>query len=118
VSGSERELSAQQVKQLAQRLRDLRQRLHLTQRELSDRAHLSAGLIGSIERHATEVDEGSGRLPNPTLSTMVALVHALELHSLEELLGPLPVTTFGDDLPSRGKERSGEREASTARLDG
>jgi transcriptional regulator with XRE-family HTH domain len=31
----------------------------------------------------------------PRLSTMLALAKALELHSIEELLGPMPSEAFG-----------------------
>jgi hypothetical protein len=33
-------------------------------------------------------------MPNPSLATLIALIDALDLTSIEELLGPLPTTNF------------------------
>lgn len=91
-------LSARQIAQIAARLRVLRG--GMTLRELEKRSGVSRGMISALERRRTQ----------PSLATMLALQHALELESLEELLGPAPEV----QMPSRqlwqqsGSARSGK----------
>ncbi len=66
----------------------------MTQSELGVAAGLSTGQIANIERHRTVRPVPTGKEPNPSLATLMALLDALELTSIEELLGSLPTTDF------------------------
>ncbi len=87
-----RSLTPQQIGQVSSRLRELRKARGWGQERLSAEAGLASGAVGNIE---------SGKA-NITLATMLALVHALELRSIEELLGPLPTSAIRTDSPRFG----------------
>ena len=73
-------LTARQNARLRERLLALCEREGLSERALAAKADISVGTVQSIGR--TE----SG----PTLGTLFALTRALELQSIDELLGPSP----------------------------
>lgn len=72
-------MTARQLAHLADRLRDLRGTA-MSQRELARRTGLSPRTIGQLEQGRHE----------PRLGTLLALRGALELASIEELLGVFP----------------------------
>lgn len=78
------DLAVDQAARLAARLLDLMAHRQLSARQLADRAGLGIGTVRLIVN-------GRG---NPTLSTMLALVEALELDGIELLLGTLPTAAF------------------------
>jgi transcriptional regulator with XRE-family HTH domain len=80
---AEPRLTARQLAQVAERLRELRGSA-ISQRELARRTGLSAGTIGQIEQGRHE----------PRLGTLLALRGALGVGSIEELLGPMPSTAL------------------------
>jgi transcriptional regulator with XRE-family HTH domain len=88
-------LSSRQIAQLGARIRRFRDSLGITQQELSSRTGISVGEIGHLERYRPSAQ----RQPNPTLATMLALLGAFHLRSVEELLGPLATSTFREDPP-------------------
>jgi transcriptional regulator with XRE-family HTH domain len=80
---AEPRLTARQLARVAERLKELRGSA-ISQRELARRTGLSAGTIGQIEQGRHE----------PRLGTLLALRGALDLGSIEELLGPMPSTAL------------------------
>ena len=81
-------LSARERAQIGERLKSLRGKRPL--RELGESARLSPSTINQIELGKRQ----------PKLGTMLALCEALGLHSIEELIGPLP----SQALRSRGEQ--------------
>ena|SRR6059036_3332949 len=79
--------SVQKTGQLGIRLADLRKRRKLSQRELAAAAGLSPQTVSSLE---------SVKSSDPRLSTLLRLQAALDLSSIELLLGGL------HEFPSRG----------------
>lgn len=75
VSGSEQRVH------LGRRLRAARQATGLTMEQAAAAAGLTRNTIGSLE---------NARFPDPKLSTLLRLMRAYDLSSLEELLGPVP----------------------------
>ena len=71
-------LSARQNARLRERVAALRQRAGLSERALATKAGLSVGAVRSIGT----TDNG------PTLRTLLALARALQLQSIDQLLGP------------------------------
>lgn len=90
---AETQLSARESAQIGERLRSLRGKRPL--RDLGESARLSPSTINQIELGKRQ----------PKLGTMLALCQALGLHSIEELIGP---------LPSQALRRSGEQGANAA----
>ena len=90
---TEAKLSARESAQVGERLKSLRGKTPL--RELGERAQLSPSTINQIELGRRQ----------PKLGTMLALCQALELHSIEELIGPMPSRTLrGTSSALRGHE--------------
>lgn len=75
---TEARLSARESAQIGERLKSLRGKRPL--RDLGESARLSPSTINQIELGRRQ----------PKLGTMLALCRALGLHSIEELIGPLP----------------------------
>lgn len=76
-------MSARNLEQFGARVALLRQELRpsaISQRELASRAGLSPATVSQIERGRHE----------PRLGTLLALSEALQVGSVEELLGPMP----------------------------
>jgi transcriptional regulator with XRE-family HTH domain len=88
---TEAQLSARESAQIGERLKSLRGKRPL--RDLGESARLSPSTINQIELGKRQ----------PKLGTMLALCQALGLHSIEELIGPLPSQTLrpsGEKGPS------------------
>lgn len=79
---AEAKLSARESAQIGERLKSLRGKRPL--RDLGEHARLSPSTINQIEHGKRQ----------PKLGTMLALCEALGLHSIEELIGPLPSQTL------------------------
>src|ERR1700728_396858 len=79
---TEGQLSARESAQIGARLKELRGKRPL--RDLGESAQLSPSTINQIELGNRQ----------PKLGTMLALCAALGLHSIEELIGPLPSQTL------------------------
>jgi transcriptional regulator with XRE-family HTH domain len=79
---AEAKLSARENAQIGERLKMLRGKTPL--RDLGERAQLSPSTINQIELGRRQ----------PKLGTMLALCRALDLHSIEELIGPMPSQTL------------------------
>lgn len=90
---AEAKLSARESAHVGERLRSLRGKRPL--RDLGESARLSPSTINQIELGRRQ----------PKLGTMLALCQALGLHSIEELIGP---------LPSQALRPSGEQGANAA----
>lgn len=75
---AEAKLTARESAQIGERLKTLRGKRPL--RDLGESARLSPSTINQIELGRRQ----------PKLGTMLALCQALGLHSIEELIGPLP----------------------------
>ncbi len=91
VPALDRTLDAHQTEQFGQRLRALREGRRWSTRELASRAGIANGAVSQLESGTT----------SPRLTTMLALVRAFELRSIEELLGPLPTGLLtGHDPPN------------------
>ena len=90
---AEGQLSVRESARIGERLRSLRGKRPL--RELGQTARLSPSTINQIELGKRQ----------PKLGTMLALCEALGLHSIEELIGP---------LPSQALRSGGEQEANGA----
>lgn len=90
--------SAQSTVHVGQRLRDIRVRRNLTQEQAAHRAGLTRNTLVGLERK---------RFPDPHLSTLLGLMHAYELGTVEELLGPLPSVRIANawDSPHWGSAR-------------
>lgn len=76
-------MSARNLEQLGGRIAELRlaqQPSAISQRELASRSGLSPATVSQIERGQHE----------PRLGTLLALSEALQIGSVEELLGPMP----------------------------
>jgi DNA-binding XRE family transcriptional regulator len=81
---------------VGQRLRQIRQRCGYTQEQAAAAAGLTRNTLVSLER---------ARFPDPRLSTLLALMRAYQLGSLEDLIGPLPsarlASAWQSDRPIR-----------------
>ncbi len=92
-SGSSGALTARQNARLQERLAALCEREGLSKRALATKADLSIGAVRSIGSTKT----------GPTLGTLLALTRALQLQSIEQLLGPSPTAllTANDQLEAQ-----------------
>lgn len=87
-------MSARNLERLGARVAQLRRDQRpsaISQRELANRSGLSPATVSQIERGKHE----------PRLGTLLALSEALQIGSVEELLGPMPSSA----LKRRGKSR-------------
>jgi transcriptional regulator with XRE-family HTH domain len=66
---------------LGERLREVRNQSGLTQEKAAGAAGITRNRLADLEK---------ARFPNPTLSTLLRLMRAYNLRSIEELLGPVP----------------------------
>ena len=66
---------------VGKRLRQIRQARGYTQEQAAAAAGLTRNTLIALERT---------RFPDPHLSTLLALMHAYQLGTVEQLLGPLP----------------------------
>lgn len=74
-------------------LRACREKNKLTQEDAAGAAGITRNALGRLERE---------RFPNPSLRTLLALMQVYKLHSLEELLGPLPSYRLAKDWKEAG----------------
>lgn len=88
---------------LGERLRLLRKESGLTQENAAAAAGITRNWLAELEK---------ARFPNPTLSTLLRLMRAYGLGSVEELLGPTPSTRLvtaweeeGWDTPRKENSR-------------
>lgn len=72
---------AQSSVHVGHRLRELRLQRDWSIEQAAARAGLSRNTLGGLENAA---------LPNPTLSTLLALMEIYEAHSIDDLIGSLP----------------------------
>lgn len=86
-SGSSGALTARQNARLQERLTALCEREGLSKRALATKAHISIGAVRSIGKTKT----------GPTLGTLIALTRALQLQSIDQLLGPSPTALLTAD---------------------
>lgn len=77
-------LSARQNARLRERLLDLAEREGLSERALARKAGVSVGAVRSV----------GGTVAGPTLGTLLALAKALQLQSVDQLLGPSALATI------------------------
>jgi DNA-binding XRE family transcriptional regulator len=84
---------------LGERLRAVRQESRLTQEKAAAAAGLTRNAIADLEKT---------RFPNPKLSTLLRLMRAYELRSLEELLGPVPNARLAAAWEEEGWETARE----------
>lgn len=82
-------------RRLSERLRQLRGETSLA--SLAGRAGLSTGTLSQLESGSSD----------PTLGTLLRLMRALDLASIEEMLGPWPVMPSASFPISEGKEKEG-----------
>jgi transcriptional regulator with XRE-family HTH domain len=61
--------------------RSCRTRAELTQEQAANRAGITRNALAALEKKA---------LPNPSLKTLLSLMRAYDLDSIEVLLGPVP----------------------------
>jgi transcriptional regulator with XRE-family HTH domain len=69
----------------------------MTQEGLAHKTGLSASYISALEK---------GVQHQPSLATMLALREALDLGSIEELLGPLPSHGYRPTRPARSPKKA------------
>jgi transcriptional regulator with XRE-family HTH domain len=79
-------LTARQNARLKERVKALAQREGLTERSLAAKAGLSIGAVRAV----------GGTKAGPTLGTLLALTKALQLQSVDELLGPSATTLLAN----------------------
>lgn len=84
---------AQPAVHIGQVLRARREAAGLTQERAAVAAGLTRNTLGSIEKSA---------LPDPHLSTLLALMQVYGLGSLDELLGPMPSMTLAESWQAKG----------------
>lgn len=77
-------LSAEGRRRVGARIRELRGKRALE--EVAASAGVSGGTLGALERGETD----------PRLGTLLRLLPALRLCSIEELIGPLPATSLAE----------------------
>ena len=88
---------AQSSVHLGSRLRQLRKQHGWSIEQAAARAGISRNTLGATETSA---------LPNPSLSTLLALMEAYSLRSIEELFGPVPSRLVLRDWVARGRPGS------------
>lgn len=91
------ELGGEQRVHLGHRLRAARQTTGLTMEQAAAAAGLTRNTIGNLE---------NSRFPDPKLSTLLRLMRAYDLKSLEELLGPVPSARLAAAWEQEGWENT------------
>jgi transcriptional regulator with XRE-family HTH domain len=86
---------------LGERLRSVREQTGLSQEKAAGAAEMSRNALAALEK---------ARFPNPKLRTLLRLMAAYGLRSLEELLGPVPSAQLAAAWEEEGWEA--EREES------
>jgi transcriptional regulator with XRE-family HTH domain len=84
---------------LGNRLRTVREQTGLSQEKAAGKAGITRNGLALLEK---------ARFPNPTLSTLLGLMRAYELRSIEELLGPVPSARLAAAWDEENWEAAGE----------
>jgi transcriptional regulator with XRE-family HTH domain len=88
---------------LGNRLRAVREQTGLSQEKAAGKAGITRNRLALLEKT---------RFPNPTLSTLLGLMRAYKLRSIEELLGPVPSARLVAAWPEEDWDAAGDEGSS------